>query len=270
MNAPALRVISLGWGVQSFALAAMVALGELPPVDVALHADTVNEHAATYRFSERWTPWLEERGVRVVTVCDSTALNAMMRPGSTQTHVPAFTIDPEGNVGKLRRSCTGRWKIAPQRRWIRQELAARGLRPTEGIVEQWFGITLDEWTRMKQGDVKYIRHAYPFMEAFEPPMSRHDVALWLQRKGLEIPPKSSCVFCPFHDRRAWRNALQDWRDRRWAIAVDRSIRDARPGRKTYLLPTGEPLEEADLRNEEERGQLAFWGEGECQGGYCFL
>jgi hypothetical protein len=31
--------ISLGWGVQSFTLAAMVALGELPPVDVAIHAD---------------------------------------------------------------------------------------------------------------------------------------------------------------------------------------------------------------------------------------
>ena len=39
--------ISLGWGTQSFALAAMSALGELPPVDVAIHADTGYERAAT-------------------------------------------------------------------------------------------------------------------------------------------------------------------------------------------------------------------------------
>ena len=60
--------LSLGWGTQSFALAAMVALGELPPVDVAIHADTTHERTATYAFAEKWTPWLEARGVRVVTV----------------------------------------------------------------------------------------------------------------------------------------------------------------------------------------------------------
>ena len=32
-----MRVISLGWGVQSFTLAAMAALGDIPPVDAAIH-----------------------------------------------------------------------------------------------------------------------------------------------------------------------------------------------------------------------------------------
>ena len=32
-----MKVISLGWGVQSFTLAAMVALKELPPVDYAVY-----------------------------------------------------------------------------------------------------------------------------------------------------------------------------------------------------------------------------------------
>ena len=35
---PVMKIISLGWGVQSFTLAAMVALGELEPVDFAIHA----------------------------------------------------------------------------------------------------------------------------------------------------------------------------------------------------------------------------------------
>ena len=44
-----LRVISLGWGVQSWTLAAMVALRELPMVDYAIHADTGHERDGTYR-----------------------------------------------------------------------------------------------------------------------------------------------------------------------------------------------------------------------------
>ena len=63
-----MKVISLGWGVQSFTLAAMAALGETEPVDAAIHADTTHEASGTYEFARQWTPWLEERGVKVVTV----------------------------------------------------------------------------------------------------------------------------------------------------------------------------------------------------------
>ena len=59
-----LRVLSLGWGVQSWTLAAMIALKELPLVDYAVHADTTHEHEGTYAHAAKWTPWLEERGVR--------------------------------------------------------------------------------------------------------------------------------------------------------------------------------------------------------------
>ena len=65
---PDLTYVSLGWGVQSWTLAAMVALGELPPIDVAVHADTGHEASGTYSHAEKWTLWLGERGVKVVTV----------------------------------------------------------------------------------------------------------------------------------------------------------------------------------------------------------
>ena len=45
-----MRVISLGWGVQSFTLAAMVALGELEPIDAAIHADTTHD-SVLYRIA---------------------------------------------------------------------------------------------------------------------------------------------------------------------------------------------------------------------------
>lgn len=42
-QAPQLRVISLGWGVQSLGMAIMSALGILPPVDAAVCSDITYE-----------------------------------------------------------------------------------------------------------------------------------------------------------------------------------------------------------------------------------
>ena len=39
---PTLVYLSLGWGIQSWTLSAMIALGFLPPIDLAIHAFTGN------------------------------------------------------------------------------------------------------------------------------------------------------------------------------------------------------------------------------------
>ena len=46
-----LSFLSLGWGIQSSALAAMMALDEIPRADYLIHADTTHEKAATYAFA---------------------------------------------------------------------------------------------------------------------------------------------------------------------------------------------------------------------------
>ena len=244
-----MRVISLGWGVQSFALAAMSALGALPPVDAAVHADTGHERRETYEFAERWTPWLEERGVRVVTVKSPMAPYQFDKKG---IFIPAYLANAIGKRGQLMRQCTQRWKIAPIRRWLQ---ANRDKQP----VEQWLGITLDEILRMKPSQVKYITNVYPFIEMLDRPWTRGMVMRWLQENDLEIPVKSSCVFCPYHDRAAWREIQQsdngDWQK---ALEVDRMIRDKRPGYKCYLTAQRKPLAECDFRSQEDHGQLALW------------
>ena len=68
MDGPQIRYLSLGWGVQSFTLAAMMALEALTRVDIVIHADTAHESELTYRFAQKWTPWLGEHGITVVTV----------------------------------------------------------------------------------------------------------------------------------------------------------------------------------------------------------
>lgn len=255
--------LSLGWGVQSWALAAMSALGKLPPIDAAIHADTTHERSETYAFAERWTPWLQERGVNVVTIAEGRPLVGTIPSGEPYTSIPCFTTYADGRPsGMLRRQCTKEWKIYPIRRYIQ---AHRNGRP----VEQWLGITLDEVQRMRPSDVQYITNRYPFIELLDRPWTRLMAMQWLQEHDLEIPVKSSCVFCAYHDRATWREIQQtapnDWEK---AIEIDRAIRHNRPGYICYLTRPRIPLEDLDLRNQEDHGQLTLWDE-ECEG-MCFL
>lgn len=249
-----IRVISLGWGVQSFTLAAMSALGELEPVDAAIHADTTHERGETYAFAERRTPWLEKRGVKVVTVKAKSA--NPIDNGYGWPDEPFYTITETGN-GQIKRQCTSHWKIKPIRSWLSMNRNGQ-------LVEQWIGISLDEALRMKPSDVKYITHRWPLIERR---MTRHDCARWLEAHGLEVPSRSSCVFCPYHNLAAWQELKQsgngDWTK---AVEIDRAIRKARPPYDLFVHPARIPLEEVDLRTMQEKGQLSLWDE-ECTG-YC--
>lgn len=248
-----MKIISLGWGGSSFALTAMSALGVLPPVGAAVHADTGHERAEIYAFAAKWTPWLEERGVRVVTMRTQDSSNQVMWDDTGQTMVPLFTLGPKGEKGMLRRSCTDRWKISEIKRWIRTQIQKGD------VVETWLGITWDEAHRMHPANVSYQQLVYPLIEMFNQPMRRADVARWLKENGLEIPVKSCCVFCPFHDRATWReiqlSGNGDWEK---ALAVDRAIRNKRPGYLCYLTAKRKPLDECDFRSQEEHGQLRLW------------
>ncbi len=247
-----MRIINLGWGVQSFTLAAMVALGELEPIDAAIHADTTHERESTYRFSEKYTPWLEARGVRVVTVCDyedtTDAWNGR--------HIPLFTNN--GKRGQAFRTCTLRWKIEPIRQWLQANRNGKS-------VEQWLGITTDEAERMKSSEVKYITHRWPLIEKR---MSRNACIAWLARHDLDIPEKSACVFCPFHNRSAWwamkAEGGADWRK---AVEVDEAIRKARPPFDLFVHSDRIPLSE--IRSPQENGQMELWEQNECSG-TCFV
>lgn len=246
------KVISLGWGVQSFTLAAMVALGELEPVDVAIHADTTHEASWTYDFTKRWMPWLEEHGIPVVVVVAThEKKNIIDKWGGMQ--LPTYTASAHGD-GQIRRQCTHEWKIRPMREYIQ---AHRNGEP----VEQWIGISLDEFQRMKPADVKYITNRWPLIDKR---MTRNDCVNWLEKHGLEVPPKSACTFCPFHSTAEWwriKSEKVDWQE---AVEVDRAIRKARPPYDLFVHPSRKPLDEVDFRTMEEKGQMSLW-DAECSG-----
>ena len=261
-----MKVISLGWGVQSWTLAAMAALGEIE-ADVAIHADTRFEKAATYAFAAQWAPWLESHGLRVVTVSDEAQAAKVT---TAATDMPAHTRHEKTQAnGILRRQCTSRWKIQPIRRWITDELQRQGLRKKPGVVESLQGISLDEWQRMKDSDVQWIVNRYPLVEM---KMTRGDCAQWLERHGLPTPPKSACVFCPFQSVRAWQELKRDGGlDWEIALQVDAQIRHVRPPYDLFVHSARVPLAEAVTIPEDSGFSQAamFDGDG-CESGYCFV
>lgn len=290
-----MRVISLGWGVQSWTLAAMAALGELR-VDAVLHADTYYEKTATYAFIRRWQPWLEKQGLRLVTVGDEAQVAKVT---TAETDMPAFTLsvaeltsvqrdswfddDDDGlrdddlnevgvtaKEGQLRRQCTQRWKVEPMRRWLRAEFERAGVKRTAGCVVSLMGISLDEYERMKTSDVRWIVHEYPLIERR---MTRADCEGWLVRHGLEVPPKSACVFCPFQGKASWqtlkRSDPHGWSQ---AVAVDEAIRNVRPPRELFVHRKRIPLVDAVEIAEDHgarQGDL-FEDDPGCESGHCFV
>jgi hypothetical protein len=248
-----MKILSLGWGVQSFTLAVMSALDDAEPLDYAIHADTLHEQKGTYDFSNRWALWLADRGVKVVTVKNPTG-GLYKTIEKSLSHVPVFTLNEKGDQGQARRQCTERWKIAPIKKWLQENRNGQ-------IVEQWLGISTDEALRMKDSQVKYIVHRWPLIEKN---MSRQDCENYLSSKGIEIPPRSSCSFCPYHNTKEWQRINQQPEDWREAIKADEKLRNLRPPYRLFVHPSRKPLKDIDLRTEEQKGQISLWDD-ECSG-----
>ena len=283
-----LTVLSLGWGLQSWTLAAMSALGELPKLDYAIHSDTTWERSETYKFAEKWTPWLEGRGVKVVTVSEAQAASEVANSESKNAFIPAYRDHSSPTIGdsvempvyitdgrtdgQLRRQCTGRWKIDPIRRFLSGVLSDRRLTKKPGIITQWLGITLDEWRRARDSGVKYIKHEFPLLDLR---MDRAACLAWLSSHDLPAPVKSACVICPYQSAARWeelkREGGADWKI---ALEVDKAIRDKRPPFPVYLHRDTKPLEDAVVIPEDygltQANMLDGLDDSGCDSVHCFL
>jgi hypothetical protein len=143
----------------------------------------------------------------------------------------------------------------------------------------WLGITADEAGRVKPSDVGYVENRWPLLES-HPVWYRVDVVAWLRSQGLDVPPRSACVFCPYQSAIEWRR-LRTGDDWERAVAADERIREARTSVRDgygwrgqlFVHPARIPLRQVDLRDARERGQLALFEDGghdnECSG-TCFL
>jgi hypothetical protein len=254
------RVLSLGAGVQSSALALMISRGEVEPVDFAVFADTQNEGQDVYR----WLDWLETVlpfPVHRVSKGNLGEASTIVRTSKTGTKylkpmIPAY-IDRNGEKGIAMRHCTADYKIAMILREIRKHR-------TGGDVTQLLGISWDEAHRMKPSQFPWLHNSYPLVERR---LTRGHCLEWMALHDYPRPPRSACIYCPYHSDQEWRR-LKNEQPEEFAQAVVYEKRlqgaykqlpdmDGTP----YLHASRKPLETVDFSDSPQTDMFG----NECAG-----
>lgn len=272
MSSEPIHIISLGAGVQSSTMALMAACGELTPMPTcAIFADTQAEPKSVYT----WLDWLEKQlpfPVHRVTKGSLTEVALKIRDkkdGSGQwakSVIPAFVKNPDGSRGIMQRQCTYDYKVIPLIREALRFAAIQQYGHPISVV-QWIGISLDEVHRMKPSRDARIVHRWPLVDAG---MKRHDCLRWMEAKGFPVPPRSACVYCPYHSDAEWRR-LRDEEPEEFAMAVQfdkdyRRVKEITGNTRglPYLHSSLVPLDQVDFRTDEDHGQQVMFG-NECEG-----
>lgn len=269
------HLISLGAGVQSSTMALMASRGVLPNSDKVIgciFADTGDEPASVYT----WLKWLESNlRFPVYTVQkgviskDSLIVYTSKKSGKTyiKSLIPAFTLQPDGKKGLLGRKCTADYKVMQILRKARELAAIKRGQKTVGVV-QWIGISKDEAHRMKPSKVAWARNTWPLIDA---DMSRRDCLDWMKANGYPEPPRSACVYCPFHSDAEWRRLKQhEPSEFERAVKFEKDLQIAASKQVAltgvpYLTRRCVPLDTIDF-SENQKGyqQLDMFG-NECEG-----
>lgn len=260
-----ISILSFGGGVQSVAIAAMCALGKYRMPTHIIFSDPQWESEATYSYMDWFDAWMKDKcGVGITRVTRGSirndTLNAELKrcaqmPFWTRDRV-LFGRDGKPKKGLLPRQCTDEYKITVVRNTLRRLYGVeKGKRwGTRGQVEMWLGISTDEAHRMKPSRIKYITNVYPLIDM---DVSRDGCGAWLAQNGIPVPPKSSCIGCPFHSNEEWldmkNNRPKEWLD---AVEFDEAIRHMAHRRilsDCFLHKDGVPLKDADLTKTIKRG-----------------
>lgn len=270
------NIISLGAGVQSSTMALMASRGEILPMpDAAIFADTQAEPASVYR----WLDWLEKQlpfPVHRVSKGDMTADMLLVRDRKNRMSkysaqwarslIPGFIKNPDGTRGIMGRQCTQNYKIAPIEKKMK-ELADIKRGEKQVKVISWIGISLDEAHRMKPARTRWNQNRWPLIDIR---MRRSDCLNWMEVRGYPTPPRSACIYCPFHSNIEWRR-LRDEEPEEWKRAVQFEHDLQRVKAQVYnskgipyLHSSLLPLEDVDLSVPSDYGQTDLFG-NECTG-----
>lgn len=258
-----INVISLGAGVQSSTMALMAACGEITPMpDAAIFADTQAEPQSVYS----WLDWLETQlpfPVHRVTYGSLADAGLVVRRSKLsgrmyhRTLIPSFIKKYTGGKGMLPRKCTKDHKINMIERTVRQIAQIRhGEKSVQ--VTQWIGISIDEAHRMKPSDKHYIEHRWPLVDLR---ISRTDCLAWMETHGYPKPPRSACVFCPYHNDTEWlRLKIDEPQEFQKAVEWERRNQEANTRSEVtegvpYLHSSLVTIDRIDFAAEIERKRI---------------
>lgn len=250
-------------------MALMAAKGEITPMPTAaIFADTQAEPKSVYV----WLDWLEKQlPFPVVRVSRGSLTERALsvryskkngRP--TFSGIPAFVKQPDGSAGLSPRQCTRDFKIDPVTKAVNSLRRANGNAP----AVLWIGISTDEIYRAKEHrNAPRITNRHPLM--IELRFNRLDCLNWMQNNGYPKPPRSACIYCPYHNNDEWRRLKAEEPEAfRQAIQFEEALTKtyaAVPHMRgvPFLHRSMVPLDQVDLSQPEEDNLFNNECEGMC-------
>ena len=258
--------ISCGQGAPSLYMVVMAGEGVFP-ADVVITADTGWENDMLWSTGERTTakeyfarvtkPLAESYGFGAAFVRAQNGQGREMLPIPDMQRRPApngskhkYLIDiplhgSEG--GRMRQSCTGKWKITA----VRQDMRRRGA----DTATVYLGLTIDEVHRMRPSDVKWCTNTWPLIDAR---LYRASIITELEKRSIPYLISTECDGCPHKNTARWKRTSQ-------AMIDELAVFETRFKGEFFLTSQRIPLKEA-IANMDD-GQLSLFDA--CDSGYCF-
>lgn len=181
-------VVAFGGGTNSTAmLIGMLERGIRP--DFITFADTGGEKPHTYKHIEDMQKWLKSVGFPEIVI-----VKKVTRAGDL------LTLEDDCLQKKMLpslaygfKSCSQKYKIAPQDKYFNNLPAARKVWKDGGKLTKYIGYDAGETRRASIIESKKYDYRYPLIE-WE--WEREDCVDAITRAGLPQPGKSACFFCP--------------------------------------------------------------------------
>lgn len=263
-----MKIILLGLGVQSTCLYLKSSLGQFPRADYAIFSDVGGEAEPTYRYLEFLLQWQKKhKGIPIHVLKVKNLYKDLLSLKQEQrfTTIPAFTKNADGSIGMLKRQCTAEYKIVPVDNFIRDSIYLLPKRARRPQTDLWYGISTDEIERAAIPQARWKLNIYPFLcmqvdsygnstgLPWGQKIDRQGIIQWYKTNGFPVPPKSSCIFCPYQSDEAWEDKKNNNpEDFNAAIKIDEAIRNMTSrGIKSpvYLHRSCRPLKEIVFDNK---------------------
>jgi hypothetical protein len=264
------RCFSFGGGRQSTAALVLAAQRKLD-VDLFVFSNVGNdaENPDTLAYIRDYSrPYAEAHGIELVEVMrkfkdgrDPSLYQYALR--AERSTVLPMRMGDTGAVGN--RTCTVDWKIRVIARYLKRDLGW----PVPWEVQ--LGISWDEAHRMRDAEHRDLGDyvlTYPLIDLR---VTVADCKRIVAEAGLPPPPKSSCWFCPMHDRKAWAKIRLDRPDLfQKSVELEQLLFERRDRLGKDRLFMTSRLKPLDVAIPEGAEQVEMFEEdGACTSGYCW-
>ncbi len=231
-------LLSYGGGVNSTAMILLMEetceFQEIFPEFHIVFADTGVEHPQTYDSLEVMNTYLEERGQRLIRVAAEKTLLEMCQE---RNFLPS----------RMSRWCTMAVKLNPL--WDYEERVFKLNSKSEEVqLIRFIGIDAGEAHRVRTSSKRHVEHRYPLIEY---DLDREACLRLIEKRGLLVPKKSGCFFCPFSSRHELaRLSIEYPKLFDEAVRLEQSVNEAwQQRREPFYLIKGLPLRELKEKRE---------------------